>query len=152
MGNAKWLNDAEMRAWLGFVTNASDLLRSIERDLEPFGLDGGDYQLLAMLSDAPEHRMKMCDLAEILRLSRGGLTRRMEGVVSAKFVERVRDETDGRAAFAHLTPKGFAFLKKVAPHHVKSVRGQMIDLLSDSEIKALGTAFAKIGSHLRSAD
>ena len=141
-----------MRAWLGFVTNASDLLRSIERDLEPFGLDGGDYQLLAMLSEAPEHRMKMCDLAEILRLSRGGLTRRMEGVVSAKFVERVRDETDGRAAFAHLTPKGFAFLKKVAPHHVKSVRGQMIDLLSDSEIKALGTAFAKIGSHLRSAD
>ena len=141
-----------MRAWLGFVTNASDLLRSIERDLEPFGLDGGDYQLLAMLSDAPEHRMKMCDLAEILRLSRGGLTRRMEGVVLAKFVERVRDETDGRAAFAHLTPKGFAFLKKVAPHHVKSVRGQMIDLLSDSEIKALGTAFAKIGSHLRSAD
>ena len=141
-----------MRAWLGFVTNASDLLRSIERDLEPFGLDGGDYQLLAMLSDAPEHRMKMCDLAEILRLSRGGLTRRMEGVVSAKFVERVRDETDGRAAFAHLTPKGFAFLKKVAPHHVTSVRGQMIDLLSDSEIKALGTAFAKIGSHLRSAD
>ena len=152
MANAKWLSDAEMRAWLGFVTNASDLLRSIERDLEPFGLDGGDYQLLAMLSDAPEHRMKMCDLAEILRLSRGGLTRRMEGVVSAKFVERVRDETDGRAAFAHLTPKGFAFLKKVAPHHVKSVRGQMIDLLSDSEIKALGTAFAKIGSHLRSAD
>lgn len=152
MANAKWLNDAEMRAWLGFVTNASDLLRSIERDLEPFGLDGGDYQLLAMLSDAPEHRMKMCDLAEILRLSRGGLTRRMEGVVSAKYVERVRDETDGRAAFAHLTPKGFAFLKKVAPHHVKSVRGQMIDLLSDSEIKALGTAFAKIGSHLRSAD
>ena len=152
MANAKWLTDAEMRAWLGFVTNASDLLRSIERDLEPFGLDGGDYQLLAMLSDAPEHRMKMCDLAEILRLSRGGLTRRMEGVVSAKFVERVRDETDGRAAFAHLTPKGFAFLKKVAPHHVKSVRDQMIDLLSDSEIKALGTAFAKIGSHLRSAD
>ncbi|NBW91290.1 MAG: MarR family transcriptional regulator [Actinobacteria bacterium] len=152
MANAKWLTDAEMRAWLGFVTNASDLLRSIERDLEPFGLDGGDYQLLAMLSDAPEHRMKMCDLAEILRLSRGGLTRRMEGVVSAKFVERVRDETDGRAAFAYLTPKGFAFLKKVAPHHVKSVRDQMIDLLSDSEIKALGTAFAKIGSHLRSAD
>jgi DNA-binding MarR family transcriptional regulator len=152
VANAKWLTDAEMRAWLGFVTNASDLLRSIERDLEPFGLDGGDYQLLAMLSDAPEHRMKMCDLAEILRLSRGGLTRRMEGVVSAKFVERVRDETDGRAAFAHLTPKGYAFLKKIAPHPVKSVRDQMIDLLSDSEIKALGTAFAKIGSHLRSAD
>lgn len=141
-----------MKAWLGFVTNASDLLRSIERDLEPFGLDGGDYQLLAMLSDAPDHRMKMCELADTLRLSRGGLTRRMEGVVTARFVERVRDEADGRAAFAHLTPKGYTFLKKVAPQHVKSVRSQMIDLLSDTEIKALGTAFAKIGEHLRSSE
>lgn len=152
MASAKWLNDSEMRAWLGFVTHASDLLRAIERELEPFGLDGGDYQLLAMLSATPDHRMKMCDLADTLRLSRGGLTRRMEGVVAAKYVERVRDEIDGRAVFALLTPKGYAFLKKIAPHHVKSVRGHMIDLLSDGEIKAVGSAFAKIGENLRSAD
>ena len=152
MANAKWLNEAEMKAWLGFVTHASDLLRAIERDLEPFGVDGGDYQLLAMLSDAPDHRMKMCDLADTLRLSRGGLTRRMEGVVAAKFVERVRDEADGRAVFAQLTSKGYAFLKKIAPQHVKSVRGQMIDLLSEIEIKVLGSAFAKIGGNLRSAE
>ena len=152
MANAKWLNEAEMKAWLGFVTHASDLLRAIERDLEPFGVDGGDYQLLAMLSDASDYRMKMCDLADTLRLSRGGLTRRMEGVVAAKFVERVRDEADGRAVFAQLTSKGYAFLKKIAPHHVKSVRGQMIDLLSDAEIKALGSGFAKIGLNLRSAE
>ena len=152
MANAKWLNEAEMKAWLGFVTHASDLLRAIERDLEPFGVDGGDYQLLAMLSDVPNHRMKMCDLADTLRLSRGGLTRRMEGVVAAKFVERVRDEADGRAVFAQLTSKGYAFLKKIAPHHVKSVRSQMIDLLSDAEIKALGSGFAKIGLNLRSAE
>jgi DNA-binding MarR family transcriptional regulator len=76
----------------------------------------------------------------------------MEGVVTAKFVERVRDEVDGRAVFAQMTAKGYAFLKKIAPHHVKSVRGHMIDLLSDSEIKALGSAFAKIGENLRSAD
>jgi len=152
MANAKWLNEAEMKAWLGFVTHASALLRAIERDLEPFGVDGGDYQLLAMLSDVPNHRMKMCDLADTLRLSRGGLTRRMEGVVAAKFVERVRDEVDGRAVFAQLTSKGYAFLKKIAPHHVKSVRSQMIDLLSDAEIKALGSGFAKIGLNLRSAE
>jgi DNA-binding MarR family transcriptional regulator len=152
VANAKWLNEAEMKAWLGFVTHASDLLRAIERDLEPFDVDGGDYQLLAMLSDAPDYRMKMCDLADTLRLSRGGLTRRMEGVVAAKFVERVRDEVDGRAVFAQMTPKGYAFIKKIAPHHVKSVRSQMIDLLSDAEIKALGSGFAKIGLNLRSAE
>lgn len=138
-----------MKAWRGFISSSTDLVRAIEKDLEPFGLDGGDYQLLAMLSDAPGHRMKMCDLASVLRLSRSGLTRRMEGVVKAKYVARVRDETDGRAAFAQLTPQGFELLKKAAPEHLKSVRRLMIDQLTDAEVKAIGSAFAKIGKTLR---
>ena len=138
-----------MKAWLGFVTSSADLLRAIEKDLEPFGLDGGDYQLLAMLSEAPDHRLKMCDLASVLRLSRSGLTRRMEGVVKAKYVARGRYETDGRAAFALLTPKGFDLLKRVAPEHLKSVRRLMIDQLTNAEVKAIGSAFAKIGKTLR---
>jgi DNA-binding MarR family transcriptional regulator len=138
-----------MKAWLGFITSSADLVRAIEKDLEPFGLDGGDYQLLAMLSDAADHRMKMCDLASVLRLSRSGLTRRMEGVVKAKYVARVRDEADGRAAFALLTPKGFDLLKRAAPVHLKSVRRLMIDQLTDTEVKAMGSAFAKINKTLR---
>jgi len=149
MASPKWLTPTEMKAWLGFITSSADLVRAIEKDLEPFGLDGGDYQLLAMLSDAADHRMKMCDLASVLRLSRSGLTRRMEGVVKAKYVARVRDEADGRAAFALLTPKGFDLLKRAAPVHLKSVRRLMIDQLTDTEVQAMGSAFAKINKTLR---
>jgi len=108
--------------------------------------------LLAMLSEAPEHRMQLCELAEILRLSRSGLTRRMEGVVKAKFVERVSDESDRRTAYAYLTDKGYTFLKKIAPAHVKSVRNRLIDHLSENEIKAFGTAFSKIRKSLSTPD
>lgn len=141
-----------MKAWRGFVTTAAELHRVIESDLDQFGIDGGDYQLLAMLSEAPEHRMQLCELAEILRLSRSGLTRRMEGVVKAKFVERVSDELDRRTAYAHLTDKGYTFLKKIAPAHVKSVRNRLIDHLSENEIKAFGTAFSKIRKSLSTPD
>ena len=65
MASPKWLTPAEMKAWLGFITSSADLVRAIEKDLEPFGLDVGDYQLLAMLSDATGHRLKMCDLASV---------------------------------------------------------------------------------------
>ena len=147
MSQPKWLTPAEMLAWRGFVSNSSDLLNLIERDLKPFGIDGGDYQLLAMLSEAPDHKLKMCDLAETLRLSRSGLTRRMDGVLEAKYVSQIRDNQDGRVVFAHLTIKGFEFLKKVAPHHLKSVRKRMINLFSDSEIKAFGTGFEKIAEN-----
>jgi DNA-binding MarR family transcriptional regulator len=141
-----------MKAWRGFVTTSPDLMNAIERDLGAFGLDAGDYQLLAMLSEAPDHRLKMCDLADTLRLSRSGLTRRMDGVVKAKYVVRIQDKDDRRVSFAQLTPKGFEFLKKVAPLHLKDVRSRMIDLLNESEIKALGSAFAKINAHLRTTE
>ena len=149
MANPRWLNDAEMKAWRGFVTTSPDLMNAIERDLGAFGLDAGDYQLLAMLSEAPDHKLKMCDLADTLRLSRSGLTRRMDGVVKAKYVERIQDKDDRRVSFAHLTAKGYEFLKKVAPLHLKDVRSRMIDLLNESEIKAIGSAFAKINARLR---
>jgi DNA-binding MarR family transcriptional regulator len=148
VANAKWLTDAEMRAWRGFIERSADLINVITKDLEPFGLDGGDYQLLAMLSEAPGHKMKMCDLAQTLGLSRSGLTRRMDGVLKAKYVSRVGDQKDRRAAFAQITEKGLALIKKVAPHHVASVRRHMIDLLSPAEIAAFGTGFAKIGKQL----
>lgn len=144
----RWLNTAEMRAWLAYVTTSVDLQRAIERDLEPFGLDGGDYQLLAMLSDATDRRMKMCDLADTLRLSRSGLTRRMEGVLRKKLVARVQSEGDKRVAYAVLTDKGMNLLRTVAPHHVDSVRHHMIDRLNDTEIRALATAFEKIAKGL----
>lgn len=152
MTNPKWLNPAEMKAWRGFVSTSSDLLNLIERDLKPFGIDGGDYQLLAMLSEAPDQNLKMCDLAEKLRLSRSGLTRRMDGVLKAKYVSQIRDEQDGRVIFAHLTTKGFEFLKRVAPHHLNSVRRRMIDLLSDSEIQSFGKGFEKISQNIKNAE
>jgi DNA-binding MarR family transcriptional regulator len=148
MAGTKWLNDNEMLAWRSFITTSGDLIRTIERDLEPFGLDFGDYQLLVMLSEAPDHRLKMCDLAKTLRLSPSGLTRRMQGVTKAKLVTRRRSEEDARAAYAQLTTKGMTLLKKAAPSHVVSVRRWMIDLLTDSEARAIGSAFGKIAKSL----
>ena len=152
MASPKWLNATEMTAWRAFITTSGDLIRTIEKDLERFGLDFGDYQLLVMLSEAPDRRLRMYDLADTLRLSRSGLTRRMQGVMKTKLVARTQSKEDARSAIAQLTPKGMALLKKAAPHHVGSVRRQMIDLLTDSEAKAIGSAFTKIARHLDAHD
>jgi DNA-binding MarR family transcriptional regulator len=152
MSQPKWLTPAEMLAWRGFITTSTDLVNLIAKDLAPYGLDGGDYQLLAMLSEAPDQKLKMCDLAERLRLSRSGLTRRIDGVLKAKYVSQVRDNQDGRVVFAHLTKKGFDLIKKVAPHHLESVRSRMIDLLSPTEIRAFGSGFEKIARNVKQSE
>lgn len=144
----KWLSPQEMEAWLAFIETTGDLMKAIERDLAQYGLDRGDYQLLAILSESEDQQMRMCDLADRLRLTRSGLTRRMEGVLKKKLVTRIQSTEDGRVAFAQLTTKGFDLLKTAAPHHLESVRGLMIDLLSPAEIKAFATGFNKISANL----
>ena len=148
MSEPNWLTPDEMRAWRMFISTSGDLLKAIEADLAPFRLDLGDYQLLAILSESPNQQLRLCDLAEMLQLSRGGLTRRMEGVISAKLVSRMRAENDKRVAFAVLTSKGLALLKRAAPIHLGSVRRMMIDQLTSGEIKAIGSAFTKIANCL----
>ncbi len=144
----RWLTPQEMAAWRTFIVTAGDLTRAIERDLVEFDLDLGDYQLLAMLSEAPEHKLKMCDLADSLRLTRSGLTRRMDGVLKKKLVTRTKSSEDGRVAYAQISPKGMDVLRHAAPHHLVSVREHMIDLLSPAEIKAIASAFKKISEKL----
>ena len=144
----RWLTPEEMAAWRSFIETSGDLLRAIERDLVQYGLDLGDYQLLAMLSEAPDGQLRLCDLADTLRLTRSGLTRRMDGVVSKKLVSRTQSEQDRRVTYASMTAKGYETLRKVAPQHLETVRALMIDLLSPAEIKAIASAFSKISDNL----
>ncbi len=148
MAVPKWLDSDEMRAWRSYITTSVDLMKALEEDVRPYGLTMGDYQLLAMISEAPERRLRMCDLAEQLRLSRSGLTRRMDGVLTNAWVARVQDDADRRVAYAELTTKGWNLLRKVAPIHLASVRRLMIDHLSRTEIRAIGNAFTRISGAL----
>jgi DNA-binding MarR family transcriptional regulator len=150
MAGPRWLDPDEMKAWRLYITTSVDLMKALEDDVRPFGLTMGDYQLLAMISEAPDRRLRMCDLADQLRLSRSGLTRRMDGVLSNAWVARVQDQADRRVAYAELTMKGWNLLRKVAPIHLASVRRLMIDHLTHAEVRAIGNAFAKISVNLRS--
>lgn len=149
MARMRWLDSDEMKAWRSYITTSVDLMKALEADVSPYGITMGDYQLLAMISKAPDSRLRLCDLADQLRLTRGGLTRRMDGVLSQGLVRRVQDDRDRRVAFAELTAKGWTLLKKIAPIHLVSVRRLMIDHLSRAEIKAIGSAFGKIEANLR---
>lgn len=149
MASPRWLDSDEMKAWRSYITTSVDLMKALENDVAPYGITMGDYQLLAMISEAPDRRLRLCDLADALRLTRSGLTRRMAGVIDSGLVTRVQDDKDRRVAYAELTTRGWNLLKKVAPIHLASVRELMIDHLSRAEIKAIGSAFTKISQRLR---
>ena len=144
----RWLDDSEMRAWRTYVETVGNLSTAIENDLAPTGLTLGDYQLLVYLSEAPDRRMRMCDLAVALQLSPSGLTRRLDGLVRNGFVRRIGSDDDRRVMLAVLTSSGFEALEAAAPIHVESVRRRILDHLEPDQIKAMGDVFEAIRSAL----
>ncbi len=137
-----WLDDDEMRAWRGLVEVFADVHASLESELvDGFGIDEGDYGVLVNLSEAPDRRLRMCDLAVHLHLSPSGLTRRLDGLVRQGLVVREASAADRRVTLAVLTDAGVAVLEAAAPVHVDGVRRHFIGNLSRTQIRQLGAAF-----------
>jgi DNA-binding MarR family transcriptional regulator len=143
--NARWLDDDEMRAWRGLIEVTLAINADLDTDLaEAYGLNQGDYAVLVSLSEAPDRRLRMCDLAACLRLSPSGLTRRLDGLVRDGLVAREPAPDDRRVSFAVLTAKGWATLKAAAPLHVDGVRRHFLDHLTRMQIQQLGATFASL--------
>ncbi len=140
----KWLTAREMTAWRTYIETFGDLIAAIEHDLAEHDLTLGDYQVFVYLSEAPDHSMRMCDLADLLQLSPSGLTRRLDGLVKVGFVTREASTDDRRVMLATLTPSGFAALEAAAPDHVASVRHHIFDHLDDEQVDAMASIFQSI--------
>jgi DNA-binding MarR family transcriptional regulator len=144
----RWLTPAEMAAWRSFVETHADLVSALEHDLAATNLTLGDYQVLVYLSEAGDQAMRMCDLADRLQLSPSGLTRRLDGLVSAGLVTREPSDVDRRVMMAHLTDDGMAALRAAAPTHVESVRRRVFDHLDEDQVRAMASIFEAIGRGL----
>lgn len=145
--DVNWLTESEMRAWRGYIQTIAVVDLALGADLAAVDLTMGDYQVLVYLSERDDRSMRMCDLAELLNLTPSGLTRRLDGLVTAGFVERRQSSEDRRVNMAVLTDAGFKKLVAVAPDHVKSVRRNFIDLLTPEQIRVLGDVFSALAKY-----
>ncbi len=144
----QWLQPAEQDAWRAYIEVQGDLINAIERDLTDHHLTLGDYQVLVYLSEAEEHSMRMCDLADVLQLSPSGLTRRLDRLVAGGFVARQGSRDDRRVMMGSLTETGRDLLERTAPHHVDSVRRRIFDHLDESQVAAMTSIFTAIAAGL----
>jgi DNA-binding MarR family transcriptional regulator len=144
-----WLTGEEQRAWRAYIRLAQLLMRQLDRDLNPFGLSMHDYEILVELSEAPNRRMRMTELADRTAQSRSRLSHQINRMEARDLVSRENCEGDKRGTFAVLTQHGAATIGKVAPYHVASVRRHFIDQLGPVELTALTNAYEPLLAELR---
>jgi DNA-binding MarR family transcriptional regulator len=149
MSQPRWLTDEEQRAWRAYIRLAQLLMRQLDRDLNPFGLSMHDYEILVELSEAPNRRMRMTELADRTAQSRSRLSHQINRMEARGLVSRENCEGDKRGTFAVLTQHGAATIGQVAPYHVASVRRHFIDQLGSVELSALTDAYEPLLAELR---
>lgn len=145
----QWLNADEMKAWRQYIITSRRLLEALDTDLGGHDLSMPDYEILAQLSDAPDQRMRMSELADIALLSRSRLSHRMKVMEAAGWVKREACPEDKRGYFAVMTPKGWKAIVAAAPDHVDSVRARFVDHLSKVDQQNLVAIFERIEIALR---
>ena len=145
----RWLNTAEMKAWRRYIIASRRLLEALDSDLEDHDLSMADYEILAQLSDAPERKMRMSELAEIALLSRSRLSHRMKVMEIAGWVKREACPSDKRGYFAVMTAKGWKAIVAAAPDHVESVRTRFVDHLTKADQEVIAAIFNRIEDSLR---
>lgn len=146
--SVKPLNDREMYAWRTYLETMYELIDALEDDLADQPITIGEYQVLVYLSEAPQHSMRMIDLARALHLSPSGLTRRLDGLVANGLVERVPSRSDRRVMLAVMTEAGMSTLESAYPAHLAGVRHHIIDRLTPEEVDVFGQIFARIQAGL----
>lgn len=149
----RWLSEDEQRAWRAWISASQLVNHRLSQDLQrKHGLTLADYEILVQLSESPDRRMRMSELADRTYASRSRLSHQVDRMVKKGFVERQECTVDKRGLFAVLTDDGWAAIVSAAPDHVASVREHLVDVLPSKEFAALGSACETVSSRLTEAD
>jgi DNA-binding MarR family transcriptional regulator len=146
----QWLSPKEQESWRAWLDMSRLLPDRLSRELGAnHGLSGADYEILVQLSENPDRRIRMSDLADRTLSSRSRLTHQFDRLAKQGFVTREPCTDDGRGSWAVLTQKGWEKIVSAAPDHVASVRQHFVDVLTPGEFEELGRISRKISEHLQ---
>lgn len=146
----EWLDDAEARAWRGYLRMNTVLLAELARHLQrDSGLSAADYDVLVILSEAPGNRLRLRELGGQLLWEKSRLSHHITRMGNRGLVRREECASDARGAFVVITPKGVAAIEDAAPLHVANVRRHFFDHLSPAQVESLATITQSVLDGLR---
>jgi len=153
MPETRWLDEEEQRTWRAFLGAIRLLTGELDRELQrDADMPHAYYEILVVLSEAPQRTLRMNELAELCQSSRSRLSHAVSRLEEAGWVQRRACPSDKRGALAVLTDQGFAALAAAAPGHVAGVRRHLFDVLTPEQVRQLGQISAAVRDGLAPQD
>ena len=134
-----------MEAFVALVRANAAATRGLSAELlEEHGLTINDYECLLKIARAEGGQLRRVDLSRELLLTPSGITRLLEGLERAGYVERKNCAPDARVAYAALTPAGRKKLKEASGSHVASIRELFGARFTDEEMTTLARLLGRL--------
>jgi DNA-binding MarR family transcriptional regulator len=145
-----WLSAAQLRAWRAFMSIQMRMNYEMNRQLQSEAdLSLADYHILNALTDAPDGRLQVSDLAALIGWERSRASHQLRRLCERGLAERVPSGDDGRATDAVLTKAGREAIATAAPGHAALVRRLFFDPLPDALLPPLTAALEHIQVNIR---
>lgn len=131
-----------------FETTARLLDRLEKRLKQQLGLTLSEYNMLLLLSEAPEGQMRMGQLADAIVFSPSRLTYQVKVLSERGLVKRVKCPDDGRAWQAELTSEGRTMFRRASIIHARGVKKLFTDSVSEEQLAMVHQIFYQVAHNL----
>jgi DNA-binding MarR family transcriptional regulator len=139
-----WLSAPEQRAWRAFLGLHREINARLNRQLQAESqLSLSDYEVLVVLSEAAEGRLRPFELCDFLQWEQSRLSHHIRRMESRGLVSREGCTGDGRGAFVVLTPVGQAAIEAAAPAHAAAVRSLLFEAMTEEQVAVLEEVFTR---------
>lgn len=141
------LTETKLAAWRALLGAHSGAVGAIERELASANLVPLTwYDVLVALWEAPDHRLRLHELASAIVLSRSGLTRLVDRLEAAGLLRREACADDRRGSYAVLTEAGRAAQLRAWPIYARGIATHFADHLSEEEATTLATTLDRVAA------
>jgi DNA-binding MarR family transcriptional regulator len=135
----------EIAVWRAFLRAHAQLIRTLEAELaQAADLPIASYDVLVQLAEAPDHRLRMTDLADRVLLSRSGLTRMIDRLEREELVRREPVPDDARGMYAVLTRAGVDRLRSASHVHLPGIGAHFVQRFNRRELDRLGQLLGRL--------
>ncbi len=142
---SKEMKQLDLDAWVNFLRAHASITRALNQELvAEHGLTINDYEVLLVLSQAEEGRLRRVDIAQRVLLTASGVTRLLDGLERSRLVAKAPCPGDARVSYAVITDTGRARLATARQSHLASVRQLFNAHYSEGELAALAELLGRL--------
>jgi DNA-binding MarR family transcriptional regulator len=143
--DVRWLDEDEERAWRSFQLMQMRLNAELARDLSAHSpLSYQDYVVLVALTDRPDGRMRLFELAHHIGWEKSRTSHQVTRMAERGLVEKYPCGADRRGQVVEVTARGWDGIRAAAPSHVGAVRRLFVDRLTPAQLDQMTTVAATV--------